>query len=186
MIIVHFSPLRFPLKAVCALIALGCGILFSAYVPSIHAMAPQQDTPVQGTSIWLFAAPSMTTQGPGATAGLSVDHNRHLFTIRTSFIGTEPYDGTWDAAVLYGRSAVLGRFYVSGSTGVAVTAGDTYNRIVGGSVKGRFEPGIGFPVEGHASLAHTRGLSIGVFAFANVNTWQPFGGVGLALRLGRL
>ena len=181
----HCSPLCFPLTVARLFLLLACGLLLASPATAIHTTNSQQED-MQGTSVWLFAAPSMTSQGPGAAAGLSIDRNQHLFTVRTSFIGTEPFSGTWDTAVLYGRSTVLGWLYLSGSTGVAVTAGDRYTRVVGGSVKSDFEPTIGFPVEGHASIANTRGLAIGLYAFANVNTWQPFGGIGIAVRMGRL
>jgi hypothetical protein len=45
---------------------------------------------------------------------------------------------------------------------------------------------IGFPLEGTITWSAARVLALGVRGFANVNTGQPFGGLGMTVQVGRI
>jgi hypothetical protein len=61
-----------------------------------------------------------------------------------------------------------------------------YSRLFGGGEAEEFDPMIGFPLEGQLAWTPTGVASVGLHAFANVNTAHPIGGLGLFIRLGSL
>jgi hypothetical protein len=128
----------------------------------------------------------MTTLGPGASAGVSVEADRHVFSVRAT--STDPSFGqeTWDVGFLYGRALPVGSFMFSASTGVAVVSGTRYGSLFGAGAGRDMETMIGFPLEGAIAWVPTRTIGIGLRGVANVNTGQPFGGLGVTLRVGRL
>ncbi len=135
---------------------------------------------------WAHIAYGITSLGPGNTLGLGIDINRHIFSLRSSATDPAPFKDTWDVAFLYGRSIWLGDFYAAGSTGVGIVAGEQYSQFIGGTAEGSMDPMISFPVEGHLSKPLSRNFAVGLSAFFNVNTNQPFGGVSAAIRVGGL
>lgn len=139
-----------------------------------------------GVHYWLYAGPSLTTLGAGVSGGVSVEADRHVFSLRAT--STDPSFGeeTWDVGVLYGRVLPVRSFLFSASTGVAVVSGTSYGSLFGGGAGENLETMIGFPLEGAITWQPTRVFGLGVRGFANVNTGQPFGGVGVTLRVGRL
>ena len=138
------------------------------------------------TRYWVHYTQGFSTMGAGSAVGLSVDYSRHVFSIRTSATDRIPGNGTWDVGMMYGRSVFLGSMYVSGGVGFSVIAGEQYSGLIGGNADGTMEPMLAFPVEGHLSFPLTRFAAIGVYSFLNINTNQPFGGVGAAIRIGRV
>jgi hypothetical protein len=88
--------------------------------------------------------------------------------------------------VLYGRATTTEHLFLSAGTGVSVVGGTGYPRLFGGGRGTAFDPMIGFPLEGQVAWTPTGAVSLGLYAFANVNTAQPLGGLGLTLRLGDL
>lgn len=139
-----------------------------------------------GVRYWGYYAPVMSTLGAGNAMGFGVEFNRHTFSVRTAATDTQPMRGTWDIAVMYGRAGMIGSFYATGSTGAAVIAGEQYPELFGGESEGTMEPMLAFPLEGQLSWPVNNILALGIYAFLNVNTNQPFGGIGLTVRLGKL
>ncbi|MFH5884220.1 hypothetical protein ACG2F4_07910 [Halalkalibaculum sp. DA3122] len=129
---------------------------------------------------------AITTLGAGIHGGITFDHQHHLFSLRTT--STDPAFGgeTWDIAFLYGRGTRIRSFYVSAGLGASVIGGTRYPRLFGGGRGEQMQTMIGFPLEGQISWQPLRYLAVDLYSFANVNTEQPFGGVGLSLRAGKL
>ncbi|WP_441000945.1 hypothetical protein [Fodinibius sp. SL11] len=130
------------------------------------------------------AGPSITTLGTGVQADLVVDYNNHLFSISTTSTDLDVGTETWDIALLYGRSMNYRSFYLSAGTGVAVIGGEGYSDLFGRGTKTSIETSIGFPLRGQVSWQPIRFLALGINSFLNVNTEQPFGGIGVSVRLG--
>ena len=169
-------------RTISALIALLLAASGAAQPAAAQPAAPSGE----GTHYWLYAGPSLTTLGPGASAGVSVETDRHVFSVRATC--TDPSFGqeTWDVGFLYGRALPVGPFVFSASTGVAVVSGTRYGSLFGSGVGRDLETMIGFPLEGAIAWLPTRTIGVGLRGIANVNTGQPFGGLGVTLRLGRL
>ena len=137
-------------------------------------------------TFWIYGGPSVTTLGIGSQAGLAIDYSNHLFSIGTTSTDFDFRNETWDIALTYGRSMNYRSFYLSAGTGVAVVGGNGYSNLFGKGTKTPFETTIGFPLRGQISWQPIQFLGVGIKSFFNVNTEQPFGGVGVSLRVGRL
>jgi len=151
--------------------------------PASAQSGTEADTEI---TYWIQAGPAATTLGLGMTAGGGLTIDRHVFSLRG--VNTDPVVGgeTWEVAFLYGRATVAGPVFMSAGAGVSVVGGTRYPRLFGGGEGEHFAPMIGFPLEGHLAWSPVGTVSLGLYAFANVNTAHPMGGLGLLLRLGRL
>lgn len=139
-----------------------------------------------GVRYWAHVGPSITTLGIGGSVGLAAEADRHVFSLRAA--STDPTFGqeTWDVGVLYGRALFVRTFTFSASTGVAIVGGRRYKTLFGSGPSEALETAIGFPLEGTLVWEAAPVLSLGVRGFANVNTEQPFGGMGVTVRIGRM
>lgn len=137
-------------------------------------------------SYWAYGGPTATTLGVGASGGIAVEFDRHVLSLRG--VSTDQTLGreTWEVAFLYGRAATTENFFLSAGAGTSIVGGMRYPRLFGGGEGEEFEAMIGFPLEGQVAWTPTGVVSLGLYAFANVNTAHPLGGVGLTLRLGDL
>ena len=148
--------------------------------------AQSADDPGGDMRYWVHAGLSLTTLGTGVVGGLAVEANRHVFSLRAASTDPAWGGGTWDVAFLYGRMVEGASFMLSGGTGVAVVGGSRYGHLFGDGPVRTLEPMIGFPLEAQLAWTPTGIVALGVHGFANVNTGQPFGGIGLSLRVGDL
>ena len=162
-------------------LALALATLLPLYV---HAQPSDADSrPVR---LWLQGGPSMTTLGAGLQAGIGIAFDRHVLSLRGTSTDRAVGAETWDVAFLYGREMVVRSVvHLSAGAGVAVVGGRRYRTLFGGAHEA-LDPMIGFPLEGQVSWMFTSVLAVGLYGFANVNTGQPFGGVGVSVRAGRL
>lgn len=154
-------------------------VVLAAAPHALHAQRPL-------TRVWAEGSPALTTLGLGTRAAVGVTFDRHVLTLRGTTTARTPGGETWDVGLLYGRTVTYGRFQLRGGTGVAVTGGRSYSRLLGDGDGTSFGPVIGFPLEGHVGWVLTGFAAVGIHAFADVNTEHPFGGIGVYLRLGRL
>ncbi len=145
---------------------------------------PENNKSPSGIRYWAHYSYGITTQGPGCSASIGMDINRHVFSLRTSAANPVPVNDIWDIAFLYGRSVLSNPFYLAGGVGASVVAGNQYSRLIGGTTRRTFEPMIGFPLEGHLSWTLSPYLATGVYSFVNINTKQPFGGITASVRIG--
>ncbi len=139
----------------------------------------------RGTQFWTFQSTGITTLGTGTSLGIGVDYNRHIFSLRSSATDLRPFQDTWDIGLLYGRSIEVNDYYISGAAGFGMIAGEQYSKIHGGTAEGSMDNMISFPVEGHFSRVLTNHLALGLYTYLNINTNQPFGGFGAAIRIGK-
>ncbi|SRR6056297_2448175 len=137
-------------------------------------------------SYYLQGGPSLTTLGAGLQAELGVNYNNHLFLISTTSTDFDFGNETWDVALIYGQSMTYRSFHLSAGTGVAIIGGEGYSDLFGRGTKSSIETSIGFPLRGQISWQPTRFLAFGINSFVNVNTEQPFGGIGVSVRMGKL
>ena len=161
-------------------------VLLTAGLGASSAAAQASPQQAAGAHYWIYAGPSLTTLGIGASGGVAVEVDRHVFSVRAT--STDPSFGqeTWDVGILYGRALPVQSFTFSASTGVAVVSGTRYGSLFGRGTGTDLDTMIGFPLEGTITWTPTRVLGVGVRGFANVNTEQPFGGLGVTLHVGRL
>lgn len=154
---------------------------------SVPLAAGQSPPPEEtGVQYWVHAGPAATTLGLGASGGVAVEFDRHVLSLRGTSTDPAPNGETWDVALLYGRATTPGAFFLSAGTGVSIVGGTRYSHLFGRGEGEHFAPMIGFPLEGHLAWTPTGPVAIGLYAFANINTAHPLGGVGLTLRLGQL
>ena len=168
-----------PVRCVCLAVILSLLRLAPASGQSGPEAAPE-------IAYWVQGGPAATTLGVGMTAGGGLMIDRHVFSLRG--VSTDPAVGgeTWEVAFLYGRATVAEPLFMSAGAGVSVVGGTRYPRLFGGGTGEPFDPMIGFPLEGHLAWTPAGAVSLGLYAFANVNTAHPLGGLGLLLRLGPL
>jgi hypothetical protein len=146
----------------------------------------QLKTTNSDTGYWVHAGPSFTTLGTGLQAELTVDYNHHIFSVSTASTDFDFGTETWDVALIYGQSMNYRSFYLSAGTGVAVIGGEGYSDLFGRGTKTSIETTIGFPLRGQISWQPMPFLALGINSFVNVNTEQPFGGIGVSVRMGKL
>jgi hypothetical protein len=170
-------------RSICSLVIAVLIVISSAFAQ------PQPSTgSTSDLSYWIHGGPSITTLGVGTHGGLAVEFNRHVLSARATSTDVVFGNETWDVALLYSRSMYAGNFFLSAGTGVSVIGGRGYTHLLGhGSDTGNpLDPTLGFPLQGQISWTPTAYGAIGLYGFANVNTGQPFGGVGLQIRIGHL
>lgn len=156
------------------------------FVTSISASYSQGAQKVDSNiRYWVQGGPSLTTLGTGLQAGLMVDYNDHLFSISTTSTDLDFGTETWDTALIYGRSMRYQSLYLSAGTGVAVVGGDGYSDLFGRGTKNSIETSIGFPLRGAISWQPMPFFAFGINSFLNVNTEQPFGGIGISVKVGK-
>jgi len=166
----------------CAVIALLLAAGFLAAPIAAQPASPSDKSVHYGA----YAGPSLTTLGLGMSGGVSVEVDRHVFSLRA--ISTDPSFGqeTWDVGILYGRALLVRSFALSASSGVAVVSGTRYGSLFGRGPGRDLETMIGFPLEAAITWRPTRVLGLSIRGVANVNTGQPLGGLGVTLHVGRL
>lgn len=135
-------------------------------------------------NVWIHGGPAATALGLGTIGGAAVEFDRHVFSLRAVSTDQAFGDELWEIAVLYGRATATEQVFLSAGVGTAVVGGTRYPGFFGGGRGEDFDPMIGFPLEGQIAWTPVRAVALGVYAFANVNTAHPVGGVGLTLRLG--
>jgi hypothetical protein len=161
-------------------------LLFIAGVLPASAVRGQPANEAPRIQYWVHASPSLTTLGTGGSMGLTLEADRHVFSLRVASTDPTPGHETWDVGVLYGRALFIRAFTFSASTGVAVVSGRRYTTLFGNGPGSDLETMIGFPLEGTITWSAARVLALGVRGFANVNTGQPFGGLGMTVQVGRI
>lgn len=150
-----------------------------------HSYGQEVQAPSSNISYWVQGGPSLTTLGTGLHAGLMVDYSNHLFSISTTSTDLDFGTETWDIALIYGRSMKYQSLYLSAGTGVAVVGGNGYSDLFGRGTKTSIETSIGFPLRGQISWQPMQFFGFGINSFLNVNTEQPFGGIGVSVRVGK-
>lgn len=168
-------------SAYCFCVTVGLSLL--SLSPVLGQPSDRTETEVR---YGIHGGPAVTTLGIGTTGGIAVEIDRHIFSVRG--VNTNPTPGreTWEIGFLYGRGISTENIFLSAGAGTSIVGGVGYPRLFGGGEGEEFEPMIGFPLEGRVSWIPTAVIALDVYAFANVNTAQPLGGIGLTLRLGNL
>ncbi len=151
---------------------------------SPHTLAQNESQTVNIPSIWIQAGPSATTLGLGFSAGLNARIQGHYFALKTNSTELSQWEETWDVSLLYGRHAQIRRLQFYAGTGFSVLGGTSYSSLFETTQQESFGPVIGFPLEGSVFWHPIRLVGFGVNVFANVNTEQPFGGIGINFRIG--
>lgn len=157
-----------------------------ALVPLVSAQTkPPAGAP---TLVWATAGAGAGSEGFAASIGADVLAGHHLFSVRAAATSEFLGDGYWDYGLLYGRARRTTHGLMALSAGIAVVnadvrCGHTLGTLgVCSHVRGR----IGFPVAGRVDWNPLPMLGLGAYAFADFNGEKPFGGVVLAVNLGRL
>lgn len=145
----------------------------------------QENPPTSKTpSIWMQVSPSITTLGLGFNAGIKAQIRNHYFALTTNSTELSYWNETWDISIIYGRHAQIHPFKFYIGTGVSVLGGTSYTSLFETSKHESFGPVIGFPLEGSVFWHPIPVAGLGLTTFANVNTEQPFAGIGITLRAG--
>lgn len=160
-------------------------VLSISFLNFSDSYSQQISTSDSGLNYWVHSGTSVSTLGVGVQGGLSFDYNRHLFSLRTISTDLDYGAETWDIALLYGRGITYRSLYISAGAGASVIGGKKYSQLFGGEST-EAETTLGFPLEGQISWTPTGFIALGIYSYANVNTEQPFGGIGLNIRLGDL
>ncbi|MGM0545831.1 MAG: hypothetical protein ACQEST_03850 [Bacteroidota bacterium] len=134
---------------------------------------------------WAEGGSAITTLGVGIQTGVVIDYNNHVFSLGATSTDLDFGTEVWDIAVLYGRSMRYQSLYLSAGTGVAVVGGVGYSDLFGNGTENSIETSLGFPLKGQISWEPIRFLALGIYSFANINTEQPFGGIGVSVRVGK-
>lgn len=151
---------------------------------STHILAQNESQANQFPSIFVQAGPSVTTLGLGFSGGINAQVQGHYFALKTNSTEFSQWEETWDVSLIYGRHAHVRSLQFYAGTGFSVLGGTSYSSLIETSKQESFGPVIGFPLEGSVFWNPIRVAGIGLSAFANVNTEQPFGGIGLNIRIG--
>ena len=138
---------------------------------------------------WITGGLGVGSEDFAGTAGISLQHDAHLFSLRVAATAGLFDDGFGDVALLYGRaSRVADRRYRLGAA-AGISAADGCIESGPGSLFGDCEAQktvIGFPMEAHVSWLPTTFLGLGLYGFADLNRTRSFAGLTLSVQLGRL
>jgi hypothetical protein len=118
--------------------------------------------------------------GAGFTFDGVLQRGSRLFALHATAVlaGYELSHVAGELGLLYGRASTgTGSFQWSAAAGASFVQVDMSGR--------RLRNTVGLPVAVHGSL-DSRVIGIGAGAFANVNAAEPFGGLVVTLRVGRL
>lgn len=178
----RYLPIKLPVRKSLLLLLFSLVIIGMSFS---SGYCQEIETQHSDLSYWIHGGTSANTLGIGIQGGLMVDYKNHIFSIRGASTDRDFGVETWDVAFLYGRSISYRTLYMSAGVGVAVIGGTGYSDLFGDKTEMPIETTIGFPIEGQVSWEFTSFLALGIYSFANINTEQPFGGLGLAVRLGQ-
>ncbi|MCH7874731.1 MAG: hypothetical protein IH965_05465 [Gemmatimonadetes bacterium] len=138
--------------------------------------------------VWVTLGAGIGRPGTwGGVMGVSLQAGPHLLSLRGAVAFELFGTAAWDVSVLYGRSTRYAQFHTSAAVGVGLVGG---SRQVGdGGLFGRREPlpwVPGIALELQAFVEQSGKTAVGLVAFGNFNSQQPFAGLALALEFGRL
>lgn len=159
-------------------------LILLSIIFSSTAKAQESDVVSSTPSLWVEAGPSITTLGLGYSGGLNAQIRGHYFAVKSNSTDLSYWDETWDVSFIYGRFAERNNFKFYAGTGVSVLGGTSYSSLFETDKSEEINPVIGFPLIASAYWHPVQFVDIGLHAFANVNTEQPFGGLGITLRAG--
>lgn len=124
-----------------------------------------------------------------ATGGVSFRKSGHVVTAR-GVAAVAPFNGTTviDVGVLYGRMISTGNSTFSIGAGLGVVGGVDVEGagvlVGGGDTREARETVVGLPIE--VQIEHGGAFGINIVVFGNVNSQEPFAGMAVVLRVGRL
>lgn len=159
-------------------------LLFSLsfFQPPVFA---QEDERAARPSFWVQAGPALTTLGIGFSTGFNAQVRDHYFALKTNSTEVSNWNETWDVSFIYGRHAQINNMSFCAGSGISVLGGTSYNSLFETDAWTKIDPVIGLPLEASFFWHPVNFLGVGMNAFANVNTEQPFGGIGVTLGIGR-
>jgi hypothetical protein len=160
------------------------GLMLAAFLLGAESTVLAQQTSSGFDTFWIGGGIGAGSHDFAGQLNVSYQTGVNLFSFRTAGTAGIFSDGFSDVALLYGRATrAPSRTLASLSLGLAVVDG-CRGEGLGGCLD---RPSvIGFPVETQVSWRPAKFLGIGLYGFANINHWQSFAGVTLAIQLGRL
>jgi hypothetical protein len=162
----------------------GTGLLVSLLVTHTSAMAAQEQ-PVPAVLAWGTVGLGVgTPDGFAGVAGFDLLIGGHLVSARATGVAGIIDDEFWDFGVLYGRTYGWSRGRASVSAGLAMMDGQRCAGVFGGCepVNAR----LSLPLAARVSWHALPFLGLGLYAFANLNGEESFGGAAVTVELGRL
>ena len=108
----------------------------------------------------------------------------HLIGLRSASAGEFFNDSFYDFGVIYGRSMNRNDFFLSIGTGASLAAGKRSAGLFDDSES--VGPIFGIPFELQLFIRPFRFAGVGVYAFANLNREQTFGGAILSVQIGKM
>ncbi|MBU4444988.1 hypothetical protein KJ656_07910 [bacterium] len=167
-----------------------CLILVLVFA-GINSVCAQPTSQTSKSRFWLSGGLGLSTLGSIAgSANASIQFKRILFTLRTTANSASLFgDEFFDVGLLVGLASQGRGGHASVSVGFARVTGSRSDGLdLFGTGAGRedIDPTFGLPIEVQLFGNIGRILGLGLYAYANVNTEQIFGGITVNLRFGKL
>lgn len=167
-----------------------CVILVLVFA-SIDSVCAQPTSQTSKSRFWLSGGLGLSTLSSVAgSANASVQFKRILFTLRTTANSASVFgDEFFDVGLLVGLSSQGRGGHASVAIGFARVTGSRSSGLdLFGTGDGRedINPTFGLPIEVQLFGNIGRIFGLGLYAYANVNPEQNFGGITVNLRFGKL
>jgi hypothetical protein len=138
---------------------------------------------------WITGGLGVGSEDFAGTAGISFQHDAHLFALRVAGTAGLFDDGFSDVALLYGRASHVADapFRLGAAAGISAVDGCIEPGL--GSVVGNCEAQktvIGLPLEAHVTWLPFNFFGLGLYGFADLNKTRSFAGLTLSVQLGKL
>ena len=120
------------------------------------------------------------------SANATYQFGKNILTLRAAGTGELFWKSIGDNGLLYGLALKQGQVFVSVGAGLAFVEGSISDGLFSTRELEKIGPTIGIPLEAQLFWRPTRFLGIGLYAFANLNSEEPFAGITLGFQFGKL
>ncbi len=120
------------------------------------------------------------------SANATYQFGKNLLTLRAAGMGELFGKSIGDNGLLYGLALNQEQVFVSVGAGIAFVEGSISQGLFSIKAPEKIGPTIGIPVEAQLFWRPAHFLGIGLYAFANLNSEEPFAGITLGFQFGKL
>ncbi len=148
--------------------------------------AAQDNGSTSEVAVWAQIAAGYATGGDNAAImlGASSQIRSHVISVRSATTFNLFDDDFWDFALMYGLASRTSGSRITASAGVAIVDGHRCANFFDACEE--ISATIGLPLALDVAWIGLGFLGLGIHGFANINSEQSFGGIGLTVQLGKL
>jgi hypothetical protein len=167
---------------------LGLFVAFTIFLFDFN-YAQSNKSSLQNKYFWVnfgVGGGSISENAVALSANATYQFGKNLLTLRAAGTGELFGKSIGDNGLLYGLALKQEQVFVSVGVGLAFVEGSISHGLFSTKEPEKIGPTIGIPVEAQLFWRPARFLGIGLYAFANLNSEEPFAGITLGFQFGKL